>query len=167
MRRNCGTIKVSCNEQPKKLDIITLTWLHALSFTMLVLRQQFPTSCTQLLEICRTIKIKTYKSSCWNFMLSNYYKCLTQQICFRRHSSRHILQISFLRNGSQRYWASYMHLTGFIWHSCQITTKVSHICTLVPEVSFHREEMRQAERERSSERKPLVAGDANLTIMLR
>ena len=37
--------------------------------------------------------------------------------------------------------------------------------TLVPEVFFHREETRE-ERERSSERKPLVAGDANLTIML-
>ena len=37
--------------------------------------------------------------------------------------------------------------------------------TLVPEVFFRREETRQ-ERERSSERKPLVAGDANLTIML-
>ena len=38
--------------------------------------------------------------------------------------------------------------------------------TLVPEVFFRREETRQ-ERERSGERKPLVAGDANLTIMLR
>ena len=37
--------------------------------------------------------------------------------------------------------------------------------TLVPEVFFHHEETRQ-ERERSGERKPLVAGDANLTIML-
>ena len=38
--------------------------------------------------------------------------------------------------------------------------------TQVPEVFFRREETRQ-ERERSGERKPLVAGDANLTIMLR
>ena len=37
--------------------------------------------------------------------------------------------------------------------------------TLVPEVFFRREETRQ-ERERSGERKPLVAGDANLTLML-
>ena len=38
--------------------------------------------------------------------------------------------------------------------------------TLVPEVFFRRKETSQ-ERERSGERKPLVAGDANLTIMLR
>ena len=38
--------------------------------------------------------------------------------------------------------------------------------TLVPEVFFCRKETRQ-ERERSGERKPLVVGDANLTIMLR
>ena len=38
--------------------------------------------------------------------------------------------------------------------------------TLVPEVYFRDEETRQ-ERERSGERKPLVASDANLTIMLR
>ena len=37
--------------------------------------------------------------------------------------------------------------------------------TLVPEVFFCREETRQG-RERSGERKLLVAGDANLTIML-
>ena len=38
--------------------------------------------------------------------------------------------------------------------------------TLVPEVFFRGEETRQ-ERERSGERKPPVAGDANLTIILR
>ena len=37
--------------------------------------------------------------------------------------------------------------------------------TLVPEVFFRREERR--EKERSGERKPLVVGDPNLTIMLR
>ena len=37
--------------------------------------------------------------------------------------------------------------------------------TLVPEVFFRRKETRQ-ERERSGERKLLVAGDATLTIML-
>ena len=48
---------------------------------------------------------------------------------------------------------------------------VSKVCNqdshyLVPEVFFRCKETRQ-ERERSVERKPLVAGDANLTIMLR
>ena len=38
--------------------------------------------------------------------------------------------------------------------------------TLVPEVFFCCEETRQ-EKERSGKRKPLVAGDANLTIMLQ
>ena len=38
--------------------------------------------------------------------------------------------------------------------------------TLVPEVSSRREETRQ-ERERSGERKSVVVGDANLTILLR
>ena len=45
-------------------------------------------------------------------------------------------------------------------------TKGRTMCTLVPEVFFRREETRQG-RERSGQRKPLVAGDANLIIMLQ
>ena len=53
-----------------------------------------------------------------------------------------------------------------LYRSCPICDKVYRSYNLVPEVFFRHEETRE-ERQRSGERKPLVVGDTNLTIMLR
>ena len=60
-------------------------------------------------------------------------------------------------------WVGLSRLNVF---QCQIQANIVLHDTLVPEVFFRHEETRE-ERERSCKRKPLVVGDANLTIMLR
>ena len=87
-----------------------------------------------------------------------YMGGMTEMLCYRILYAAEEDQKNTVRITNSAAPERTLNLTGYV--------KIKALSTLVPEVFFCREETRQG-RERSGERKPLVAGDATLTIMLR